>query len=243
LLVILPRNPQDYLDTLSRRAFPYVLIDHQGLQQITHSGATRAQRAMNTKRSVCPSVGATNWRGAFEATRYLLQLGHRRIGFITGYLEMGCARERLAGYEAALAEHGIEVDPSLSREGDFHQPRGYAAAHELLSLRQPPTAIFASNDISAFGAMEAVRERGLSIPGDVSVIGFDNIPQAMNVHPTLTTVRQPLEQMGQEATRMLLSRIADPTLPDARIELSTELIIRSSCAAPQRKRRKGGDAG
>ncbi len=211
LLMVLPRNPGGYREILNRQNIPYILIDHQGM------GDADA------------AVGATNQQGAYEAARYLLGLGHRRIGFITGTLEMGCAQERLAGYRRALAELGGEADPQLVMPGDFHQPRGYTAAKELLSLAKPPTAIFASNDVTAFGVMEAVRDCGLRIPENISVVGFDDIPQASHVRPTLTTVRQPLEQMGRMAARMLLDNIKNPGRVAKRVELSTSLIIRESC--------------
>jgi LacI family transcriptional regulator len=214
LLLVLPRAPGTYLETLRRRGFPYVLIDHQGIDDAG------------------PSIGATNQRGGYDATRYLIELGHRRIGFVTGTLDLRCSTDRMAGYHAALAEFGLSADPSLVREGDFGQPSGYAAARELLALPQTPTAIFASNDVSAFGVMEAVRDCGLRIPEDVSIIGFDDIPQASHVNPRLTTVRQPLEQMGRLAARMLLETIRDRTRPAERIELPTELIIGASCRQP-----------
>jgi LacI family transcriptional regulator len=210
LLLVLPRNPEAYLESLRQRRFPYVLIDHQGID--------------NTG----PAIGATNRQGAYDATRYLIELEHRRIGFVTGALEMGCALDRLAGYKAALADHGLAIDPDLIQEGDFFQPKGYACAQALLLLPQPPTAIFASNDVSTFGVMEAVRDLGLRIPDDISVVGFDDIPQASQVNPPLTTVRQPLEDMGRRAARMLLEYIADPDRPAQRIDLPTELIVRAS---------------
>jgi LacI family transcriptional regulator len=215
LLLVLPRNAEAYLETLRQRHFPHVLVDHQGLPTVE-----------------APAVGATNWQGAYEATGYLIELGHRRIGFITGTMDVGCAQERLAGYKAALEKHGFVVDPELIREGDFLQPRGYICAKELLAVAEPPTAIFASNDISAFGVMEAVRDHSLQIPRDISIVGFDDIPQAASVHPPLTTVRQPLEQMGSIAARMLLKYIVEPDQPVERIELPTELIIRQSCREP-----------
>ncbi|HEY7417180.1 MAG TPA: substrate-binding domain-containing protein, partial [Ktedonobacteraceae bacterium] len=119
------------------------------------------------------------------------------------------------------------------REGDFMQPTGYTCAHELLSLEQPPTAVFVSSDLMAFGLMEAIRDRGLQIPRDISIVGFDDIPQAIHVHPPLTTVRQPLEEMGRVAAQLLLSYIEDPDRAVERIELPTELIIRESCQAPR----------
>ncbi len=223
LLLILPRNSKAYLDALNQRHFPYVLVDYlsDGLN--------------------APSVATTNFQGAYDAMVYLLELGHRRIGFITGTLETGCAQERLAAYHVALKDHGVTADPLLICEGNFMQPQGYHCAQELLDLAVPPTAIFASNDMMALGVMEAARERGLRLPVDLSIIGFDDIPQATHVHPTLTTVRQPLEAMGHSAADLLLKYIAHPSTEIQRIELPTELIIRQSCQAPRRMLSNGQD--
>ena len=147
-------------------------------------------------------------------------------------MDQRCAQDRLEGYKAALADHGAAFDPELVREGNFFQPLGYTGASALLELPHPPTAIFASNDISAFGVMEAVREHNLHIPKDVSVVGFDDILQAAYVHPPLTTVQQPLEEMGRIATCMLLEYIKDPQRPIERVELPTELVVRQSCCSP-----------
>lgn len=214
LLLLLPRQPEAYLESLRRQRFPYVLIDHQGIGDYARS------------------VGATNWQGAYDATRYLIGLGHRRIGFVTGALELGCAVDRLAGYRTALSDAALPSDPALIYTGDFLQPEGYAGGQALLRLPTPPTAIFASNDDMAFGVMDAARDRGLRIPVDLSVVGFDDLPRAAAVHPALTTVRQPLEEMGQTATRMLLQLIADPQLPLGRVALPTELVVRESCQPP-----------
>jgi LacI family transcriptional regulator len=222
LLLVLPRDPGAYLETLSQHRFPHVLIDHRGVDEET------------------PAVAAANRQGAHTATEYLIELGHRRIGFITGAMDQMCAQDRLEGYTAALAEHGIAFDQELVYEGNFFQPPGYAGASALLELPNAPTAIFASNDISAFGVMEAVREHNLRIPEDISVVGFDDIPQAAHVHPPLTTVRQPLEEMGRIATRMLLEYIEDPQRPIERVELPTELVLRQSCHPPG-PQTKGGE--
>ncbi len=210
LLLVLPRNPVDYMETLTHRNFPFVLIDHQGTG------------------NPCPSVGATNWQGAYNATEYLIKLGHTRIGFITGSMDLGAASDRLNGYEAALKVHHITIDHQLIYEGNFFQPDGYAGARALLGINAPPTAIFASNDVMAMGAMDAVRSLGLRIPEDISIIGFDDIPQAASVRPALTTVRQPLEQMGSLATQMLIDKLKHPDKEIGRIELPTELIVRDS---------------
>ncbi len=213
LILIVPRNEKAYLETLQQRKFPYVLIDHQGYNRHV------------------PSIITTNRKGGYDATTYLLETGHKRIGFITGEMTFGCAMERLAGYQAALEDHGIAFDPQLVSEGNFLQPQGYRCAQQLLSLPEPPTALFVSNDVMAFGAMEAARERGLHIPNDLSIIGFDDIPQAAHVHPPLSTVRQPLEEMGSRAAALLLKYIANPLAEIERVELSTRLVIRESCRA------------
>ncbi|HEY0754389.1 MAG TPA: LacI family DNA-binding transcriptional regulator [Ktedonobacteraceae bacterium] len=213
LLLILPRNEKAYLETLYQRRFPHVLIDYQGYNQQV------------------PSVITTNRQGAYDATAYFISSGHRRIGFITGNMEIGCSHERLLGYQAALTDHGLDLDPQLVGEGDFLQPQGYECTHQLLNLPVPPTALFVSNDVMAFGAMEAARERGLQLPRDLSIIGFDDIPQAAHMHPALSTVRQPLEEMGRHAASLLLKYIANPLAEVERIELPTKLIIRESCQA------------
>ncbi len=215
LLLVLPRSPADYIGTLTLRNFPFVLIDHQG-----------------TGRD-CPAVGATNWQGAYNATEYLIKLGHKRIGFITGSMDLSCSKDRADGYRSALRTHHIPDAPELIYEGTFFQPEGYAGTCALLGIADPPTAIFASNDVMALGAMDAVRSHGLRVPEDVSVLGFDDIPQAALVRPTLTTVRQPLEQMGRVATQMLLDMLKNPEKEIDRVELPTELMARGSTLPPK----------
>ncbi len=215
LILIVPRNEKAYLETLQQRRFPYVLIDYQGYNRHV------------------PSIITTNKKGGYDATSYLIEIGHRRIGFITGEMLFGCALERLTGYQAALADHGIAFDPELVSEGNFLQPQGYRCAHHLLSLSQPPTALFVSNDVMAFGAMEAARDLGFHIPDDLSIIGFDDVPQAAHVHPPLSTVCQPLVEMGRSAAILLLKYIANPFAEIERVELSTRLVIRESCRPPR----------
>ncbi len=215
LLLVLPRSPADFINNLTQRNFPFVLIDHQGIGKD------------------CPAVGATNWQGGFTATEYLIKLGHQRIGFITGWMDLGCALDRLEGYRSALRTYHLPDAPELIYEGRFWQPDGIAGASKLLDLPEPPTAIFASNDVMAMGAMDAVRDRGLRVPEDVSVIGFDDIPQASMIRPTLTTINQPLEKMGRVATQMLLDLLHNPEKKAERIELPTQLVVRDSCSAPR----------
>jgi LacI family transcriptional regulator len=212
LLLVAPLVPTTYLNALREQNFPYVLID-------------QADATDNSN-----IVDATNWQGTYEATRYLSALGHTRIAFITGTPTVRSAIDRLRGYKAALADCDIPAREELVVEGDYQQQAGYEATKSLLqSVAPPPTAILASNDLSAFGAMDAARECGLRIPDDISIIGFDDVPQASFVYPRLTTIHQPLEQMGRVAVKMLLEQIEDQSRPPQRVTLPTQLIIRDSC--------------
>lgn len=216
LLLIAPLDPTTYLDALREQNFPYVLID-------------QADPAENSS-----VVEATNWQGAYEATRYLSQLGHTRIAFLTGSLVVRSAIDRLQGYKAALVDCDLPFREELVIEGDFQQQTGFAITKRLLQSIDPlPTTIFASNDLSAFGAMDAARECGLRVPDDISIIGFDDISQASFVYPKLTTVRQPLEQMGQVAVKLLLEQIEDQSRLPQRVALATQLVIRDSCGPYQ----------
>ncbi|HEY1699680.1 MAG TPA: LacI family DNA-binding transcriptional regulator [Trebonia sp.] len=186
----------------------------------------------NTPPPDLPSVGATNWAGGLAATEHLISLGHQRIATISGPARYLCSRARLDGYRSALDRAGISYDPRLVREGDFHHEGGFECAAELLSLPDGPTAIFAGSDQQAFGVYEAARQRGLRIPQDLSIIGFDDLPVARWASPPLTTVAQPLAEMGRAAAEMLGDLINGIPLRTNRIELSTELIVRESTAAP-----------
>ena len=187
----------------------------------------------NTPPPDIPSVGATNWAGGLAATEYLLSLGHRRIGAITGPADMLCSLARLDGYRTALDRAGVPADPSLIAYGDFHHEGGFARAAELLDLPDPPTAIFAGSDQQAFGVYEAARQRSLLIPDDLSVIGFDELPVSRWASPPLTTVRQPLAEMGSAAAQMLGELMDGDPLRTNRVELSTELRIRESTTVPK----------
>ena len=179
-----------------------------------------------------PSVGATNWAGGLAATDHLLALGHRRIGAISGPADYLCSRARLDGYRSALERVEVEFDLALVRHGDFQHEGGFLRSGELLDLADPPTAIFAGSDQQALGVYEAARQRGLRIPQDLSVVGFDDLPVARWVSPPLTTVRQPLADMGRVAAEMLGDLIDGVSLRSQRVELSTDLIVRESTASP-----------
>jgi LacI family transcriptional regulator len=177
-----------------------------------------------------PSVGATNWAGGLAATDHLMSLGHRPIGAITGPADYLCSRARVDGYRSALERLGAQFDQALVRHGDFQHEGGFLRGGELLDLAEPPTAIFAGSDQQALGVYEAARQRGLRIPQDLSVVGFDDLPAARWVSPPLTTVRQPLADMGRVAAEMLGDLIQGVPLRSQRVELATELIVRESTA-------------
>ncbi|MEV0133157.1 LacI family DNA-binding transcriptional regulator [Dactylosporangium sp. NPDC050688] len=177
-----------------------------------------------------PSVGATNWTGALTATEHLIGLGHRRIAVIGGPGDVLCSRARLDGFRAAMHAAGLEIPAGYERTGDFTSPTGYRETLALLDLPSPPTAIFACADEMARGAYEALHERGLRVPADISIVGFDDLEQARWSIPPLTTVRQPLTEMAGLATRMLLSLIAGEPLDSTRLELATPLVVRASTA-------------
>lgn len=177
-----------------------------------------------------PTIGATNWAGGMAATEHLLEQGHRRIGLITGPADMWCSRARLDGYRAALESAGLNADDALTVRGDFSHESGFAQARLLLAAADPPTAVFASSDQMAFGAYEAIRQAGLRVPEDVGVVGFDDLPEARWMSPPLTTVRQPLADMGAVAARTVLRLAAGQAIDSPRVELATELIVRESSA-------------
>ncbi len=177
----------------------------------------------------CLTIIATNHAGAMAAMEYLIGLGHRRIGFISGRPDLQSANHRLQGYLDALRQANIPQDPALIEIGDFSRETGRICARKLLSLPEPPTAIFAANDQSAIGAIEAAREMGLRVPEDLSVVGFDNIPEAAYYNPALTTVDQFIERMGYVATEMLLGLVQGEPLKNDLHLMPTQLVIRDSC--------------
>jgi LacI family transcriptional regulator len=203
-------------EQLRARGIPFVVVDPTG--EPLHD---------------TPSVGATNWNGGLTATRHLLALGHRRIGVIGGPEWILCSRARLDGYRAAMDEAGVPVDPALISHGEFHVDEGIERGRALLLTPDPPTAIFAGNDLQALGVYQAARELRLHIPEDVSVVGFDDLPVARWVGPPLTTIRQPLVEMAVTAAELALSMARGEKPVQPRVELSTELVVRESTAPPR----------
>ena len=192
LLAVFPGQSAQHLTRLHEQGIPIVMIDDQA------------------KPTSIPWVGADNRMGGYVATRYLLRLGHRRIGHIQGPKKFLVSYERYQGYCEALSEAGITPDPTLVMEGDFMPLGGRSCASRLLAMEERPTAIVAANDLMAYGVLAAAEEYGLRVPEDLSLIGFDDIPLSAHTRPALTTVRQPFYEMGQRAIELLLSLLESP---------------------------------
>jgi LacI family transcriptional regulator, galactose operon repressor len=174
------------------------------------------------------TVGATNWAGGLSAVEHLVSLGHRRIAALSGRPQLVCSQERVEGYRAALGRAGIAVDERLVQFSDFRTSSGQAGAGAVLDMPDPPTAIFAGSDMQAFGVYQEAAARGLRIPDDLSVVGFDDIAFSELTTPPLTTVRQPLARMAAEAVRLLLDAEDGIPGPPPRVELATHLVVRGS---------------
>jgi LacI family transcriptional regulator len=183
---------------------------------------------VNLPRADVVSIGATNWSGGLAATRHLTELGHRYIAFIGGPMAASCSQARLHGYRAALENVGIVAEQSWIRHGDFRFDTGLRIGAELLELENPPSAVFAASDPMAVGVLTAARARGVRVPHDLSVVGFDDSFLTEWSTPGLTTVRQPLRDMGRVALRTLLRLIATEPLDSHHVELATALVVRES---------------
>jgi LacI family transcriptional regulator len=210
-VLILPPEPSEDLVRLSSRRFPFVVVDPR----------TALPRDI-------PSVSAAHHSGARQLTAHLTALGHTRIGVIAGPREWLAADARLSGHAAALADAGILPDPSLVRHDQPTTAHGYRAAVSLLDLDPRPTALVAFNDKAAIGALQAATERGLSVPDDLSIAGFDDLDLSRATTPQLTTVRQPLQEMGRMAVSLLTRLLDRHALEALHVELATELIVRGS---------------
>lgn len=188
----------------------------------------------HTGPSSLPSVHADNLAGAMTATEHLVGLGHRRIGFLAGRPDLESARQREQGYRAALAAAGIAVDPQLIRVGGYEPDMSRDAARQLLVLDDRPTAIFAANDLSAIETVQVAHSLGLVIPGDLSVIGFDNIPESALIDTPLTTIDQSIHEMGRQAVELLIDLIDGNTDRPRQVTLPTRLVVRQSCGPVRR---------
>jgi LacI family transcriptional regulator len=177
------------------------------------------------------AVVLDNAKAVADATAYLIGLGHRRIGYISGPPGTSTGRDRLAGYRDALAANGIPYSPVLVREGNFREADGYRAAMQLLAMPDRPTALFSANNLMVIGAMRAIRDMGLTCPADVSVACMDDFPWADVFSPRLTTIAQPVEAIGEQAAHLLLDRLkSGGTSEPRRLVLHGRLMVRDSCS-------------
>lgn len=174
------------------------------------------------------TVEVNNYQGAFEAVEFLIGKGHHCIGFISGRPEISTAHERLHGYEEALKKHQLPVVQGLIRIGDYKQESGRLLTEQLLELPERPTALFVANNLMALGALSAIHHRGLRVPEEIAVIGFDDLPWAESINPPLTVIRQPAYEVGRMAAELLLRRLAEPNRQPERIRLDPTLVIRRS---------------
>jgi LacI family transcriptional regulator len=214
-LLILPEETPEELQGLMDHGFHFVVVDPRERLD-----------------GQVPTVSAANLAGAYEVTGHLLGLGHQRIAAITGPRGMLATDERIRGYNAAMAGSGLMPAPGLVIESQFDVAGGRASAEQLLSLAEPPTAIFAFSDQIAIGVLHAALARGLKVPDELSIVGFDDTGEAALVTPALTTVRQPLAEMGRMAVSLLTRLLENRRLQALHVELATQLIIRDSTAAP-----------
>ena len=214
-LIILPEESSEELERLLDSGFRFVVLD-----------------PLMPLEERIPSVSAAHTSGADQAMKHLLDLGHRRVGQITGPPGWVATEDRRRGYRAALAAAGILPDPTLEQEAEPEIGPGRAAAEQLLDLPERPTAIFAFNDNIAIGAIQAARARGIRVPEELSIVGFDDIEHATIVTPALTTVRQPLAEMGRTAVSLLMRLLEGQRFETLHVELATRLVVRDSTAPP-----------
>jgi LacI family transcriptional regulator len=213
LLVVEPEGTLDYIAELHDQGLPVVLIDDRGHEPRF------------------PSVRTTNRSGGRAAADHLLHLGRRRPLVVTGPRRFGCTQERLTGFAEGYAAAGLPLDPTLVVEGDFTYECGRLAARRMFDERIEFDAVFAHNDLSAAGAMQAVREAGRQVPADVAVVGFDDLPLAAHTEPPLSSVHQPLREMGEAAARALISHFDGTPLPHSPTVIPTTFTVRRSTAS------------
>jgi LacI family transcriptional regulator len=210
LLLVEPPDTLSYITSLHESGLPVVMIDDRG----HHPGF--------------PSVATSNHDGAADAAAHLVALGRRRLAMVTGPTQFGCTRDRTAGFRERLSAAGLPFDENLLVEGDFTREGGLTAIRDLLTAGREFDAVFAHNDLTAVGVLDALREAGRAVPDDVAVVGFDDISIAAHTQPALTTVRQPSREMGETAARMLLSHLSGEDMPDKPVVVPTSLVIRES---------------
>ena len=231
-----PKEEPKFLRLLTERHVEGVLFVHaslledlEHLNRLKGSGIPVVTVGNYMPDSGLATLDVDNIMGGRKATEYLLELGHSRIAMLTGPSEWKSAHDRTEGYFQALKAAGVSVDISLIRYGNWLHKGGYLGMQSLLENKASFTAVFAHNDRIARGAISALHEAGLRVPEDISIVGYDDIPEAEFSDPPLTTIRQPMEEIGQAATRLLIQMINDRTAAPSQFLFDTKLIVRSSC--------------
>lgn len=230
-----PQKERNYLGVLCSRQVDGLIItpcekNSEYIAALVEAGTHVVLLDRSMSNTNADYVGIDNEAAAYVATEHLLSLGNSRIGLVAGAPMVSTGRDRVAGYRRALADQGVDSDDNLVKFTDFKEESGYEKTLELLSLHDPPTAIFATNNLLTLGALRAVSALGLSIPGDVALVGFDDIPWGQFVSPPLTTVVQPAYRLGKEAGSLLIDRCSGiETGPPKSIVIDTYLEIRESC--------------
>lgn len=222
------------LDTLRTESVDGVIVppiedEDEHVHRLIESGVPVVCVDRRLKGRRADTILSDNFEGAYEAVSHLIEHGHERIGFVGGISRISTTGDRRRAYTEALADHGIELDPALVREGDSRQESGRRLTEELLDLDHPPTALFTGNNLMTLGAYVALHERGVRIPEEVAVVGYDDVSWALALDPPPTVVDQPGYEMGQRAAEMLLQRIAGPDRTPTTVTLQHRLIVRRSC--------------
>lgn len=213
VILVLSDLPAEQKRQLRSHNIPFVLVDPAG-----------------EPASDVPSIGSANWSGGLLATQHLISLGHRDIGVIAGPEDVICARARVSGFRSAMEVAGLPVREELIVPGNFHMDSGLEGGLRILSDPNPPTAVFATNDLQALGVYEAAHTLGLNVPDDVSVVGFDDVQFSAWAGPPLTTIHNPLAEMAEEATRLLIRLHNEKQFDNIRRDLATSLVVRRSTA-------------
>jgi LacI family transcriptional regulator len=217
-LIISPTHVNEDFTELRRIGIPIILLDRR------------------TDKFETDAVTVDNVGGAYFAVRHLIDLGYERIGMIGGSSHLTTGRERYEGYRKALSSAGLKIDEKLIKVGDFKTESGYRLMQEFLTSLHPPRAIFVANNLMTLGALRAMRERGVNIPQDIAVVGFDDMPWSSELCPPLTAVSQPTYELGQETVHLLLRRLAEPDAPVRMVTLQPRLVVRESCGAMLQQR-------
>lgn len=177
------------------------------------------------------TILSDNRQGAYDAVTHLIDLGHERIGFIGGISHISTLTERREGYERALRDHGLAVDPALVKDEEHHRERGRRHAEELLDLDRPPTALFTGNNLTTLGTLSALNRRGVEVPEAMALVGYDDVPWAQALNPPPTVIDQPGYEIGRRAAEILLERLDAPDRSPTVVTLQPKLIVRQSCGA------------